>query len=96
MHEGQEVTAAVRPEKLVPVAAPAGPATTDGMNTCRGTVVEAIYVGDATRYRIALGAGGAVTVKVPNRLGLPQHGEGEAVALAWSPDETLLFPRENA
>ena len=50
-------------------------------------------MGDATRYRVALGADGAVTVKVPNRLGLRQHAEGQAVALAWSPAETRLFPR---
>jgi len=96
LRAGQAVTAAVRPEKLVPVEARASAAPADAMNTCRGTVAEAIYVGDATRYRIALGADGAVIVKVPNRLGLRQHAEGDAVALAWSPDETLLFPREEA
>jgi len=92
---GQPVTAAIRPEKLVPVEATAGAAPSPA-NTCKGTVEEAIYVGDATRYRVALGADGAVTVKVPNRLGLRQHAEGEAVALAWSPDETRLFPRGSA
>jgi putative spermidine/putrescine transport system ATP-binding protein len=90
---GQAVTAAIRPEKLVPVddaaSAPAG-------NACKGTVEEAIYVGDATRYRVSLGADGALTVKVPNRLGLRQHPEGVAVGLAWSPDETRLFPRDGA
>jgi len=49
-------------------------------------------VGDATRYRVVLGDG-AMTVKVPNRLGLRQLPEGETVTLAWSPDETRLFPR---
>jgi ABC-type Fe3+/spermidine/putrescine transport system ATPase subunit len=92
LRTGQPVTAAVRPEKLVPLEDPA--ASMPGViNTCKGTVEEAIYVGDATRYRVTLGADGAVTVKVPNRLGLRQHAEGEAVALAWSPDETRIFPR---
>jgi ABC-type Fe3+/spermidine/putrescine transport system ATPase subunit len=88
---GEPVTAAIRPEKLAPVEplSAAGPA----VNTCKGLVEEVIYVGDATRYRVALGADGALTVKVPNRLGLRQHAEGEAVALAWSPDETRLFLR---
>ena len=72
---------------------PADALQTGAVNTCKGTVEEAIYVGDATRYRVALGADGAVTVKVPNRLGLRRPAEGEAVALAWSPDETRLFPR---
>ena len=96
LQAGQSVTAAVRPEKLVPVD-DAGAASHAGMsNTCKGTVEEAIYVGDATRYRVALGTDGALTVKVPNRLGLRQYAEGESVALAWSPDETRIFPRGDA
>ena len=87
------MTAAVRPEKLVPVDDAAGASRVGAVNTCKGTVEEAIYVGDATRYRVTLGADGAMTVKVPNRLGLRQHGEGESVTLAWSPDETRIFPR---
>ena len=90
---GQPVTAAVRPEKVVPLDDPGGVTETGALNACKGTVEEVIYVGDATRYRVALGADGAVTVKVPNRLGLRQHAEGQAVALAWSPAETRLFPR---
>jgi spermidine/putrescine ABC transporter ATP-binding subunit len=93
LRDGQPVTAAIRPEKLVPQEGPAGAAQPGAVNTCKGTVEEAIYVGDATRYRVALGADGALTVKVPNRLGLRPYAEGEAVALAWSPDETRLFPR---
>ena len=96
LQTGQPVTAAVRPEKLVPVEGSVGVTQTDAVNTCTGTVEEAIYVGDATRYRLALGADGAVTVKVPNRLGLRQPAEGDAVMLAWSPDETRLFPRVEA
>ena len=45
-------------------AAALGPAA----NACKGVVEEAIYVGDVTRYRVGLGADGAVTIKVPNRL----------------------------
>ncbi len=96
LQAGQPVTAAVRPEKLVPMEEPAGVTQTGAVNTCKGIVEEAIYVGDATRYRVALGADGAMTVKVPNRLGLRQHAEGDTVALAWSPDETRLFPRGEA
>ncbi|HVQ76999.1 MAG TPA: ABC transporter ATP-binding protein [Candidatus Binatia bacterium] len=95
LHAGQAVTAAIRPEKLVPLDA-GGAAPGGSVNTCKGTVDEAIYVGDATRYRVALGGDGALTVKVPNRLGLRQHAEGEAVALAWSPEETRIFPRSDA
>ena len=96
LQAGQPVTAAVRPEKLVPIDDAAGAAHSGAVNTCKGTVEEAIYVGDTTRYRVALGADGAMTVKVPNRVGLRQHAEGESVALAWSPDETRIFPRGDA
>jgi putative spermidine/putrescine transport system ATP-binding protein len=92
LRPGQPVTAAVRPEKLVPVES-AGASSTGAVNTCKGIVEEAIYVGDTTRYRVALGADGAMTVKVPNRLGLRQHADGESVTLAWSPEETRIFPR---
>ena len=84
------MTAAVRPEKLVIVE---GAAAVGAANSCKGTIEEAIYVGDTTRYRVGLGADGVLTVKVPNRLGLRQHAEGESVALAWSPDETRVFVR---
>ena len=96
LRAGQAVTAAVRPEKLVPMESPAELGEAGTVNTCKGTVGEAIYVGDATRYRVALGADGTLTVKVPNRLGLRQLPEGETVTLAWSPDETRLFPRDDA
>jgi putative spermidine/putrescine transport system ATP-binding protein len=96
LETGQAVTAAVRPEKLVPVDEAAGVSDSDAINSCKGTVEEAIYVGDTTRYRVALGADGVMTVKVPNRLGLRQHAEGESLALAWSPDETRIFPRGEA
>ncbi|HXU90454.1 MAG TPA: ABC transporter ATP-binding protein [Methylomirabilota bacterium] len=96
LQPGQPVTAAVRPEKLVPVDDATGASERGALNSCKGTVEEAIYVGDTTRYRVALGADGVMTVKVPNRLGLRQHAEGQSVALAWSPDETRIFPRGDA
>jgi spermidine/putrescine ABC transporter ATP-binding subunit len=93
---GQAVTAAIRPEKLVPLTDEAGPQPADALNSCVGRVEEAIYVGDATRYRVGLGPDGALTVKVPNRLGLARAREGDRVALAWSPEETRLFARDAA
>ena len=71
---GQPVTAAVRPEKVVPLDDPGGVTETGALNACKGTVEEVIYVGDATRYRVALGADGAVTVKVPVQSGCVTAG----------------------
>jgi ABC-type Fe3+/spermidine/putrescine transport system ATPase subunit len=94
LEAGQSITAGVRPEKLVQAedAAALGP----GANTCKGLVEEAIYVGDATRYRVGLGSDGAVTIKVPNRVSARPLATGAAVALAWSPDDTRLFPCADA
>jgi len=67
-----------------------------GANACKGLVEEAIYVGDFTRYRVGLGPDGAVIIKVANRVGLRPPVTGAAVALAWSPEDTRLFPRASA
>jgi len=53
-------------------------------------------VGDFTRYRVGLGADGAVIIKVPNRVGMRPPVTGATVALAWSPEDTRLFPRPSA
>src|SRR5262249_60842477 len=86
---GQAVTAAVRPEKLAPTEAP--PA--EG-NVAKGVVEELIYVGDATRYRVLLGADGAVTVRIPNRLAARAYTVGEPVTLGWDAAETRPFPKD--
>ena len=93
---GQPVTAAVRPEKLVPADEPGAAALGASANTCKGVVEEAIYVGDVTRYRVGLGADGAVVIKMPNRVGSRPPSTGGALALAWSPEDTRLFPRASA
>ena len=67
-----------------------------GTNTCKGVVEEAIYVGDVTRYRVGLGADGAITIKVPNRHAARPLAAGAAIALSWSPDDTRLFSRAAA
>ena len=91
---GQAVTAAVRPEKLV--LAEDAAALGAGANACKGLVEEAIYVGDVTRYRVGLGADGALTIKMPNRFAARPLASGAAVTLAWSPDDTRVFPRAAA
>jgi putative spermidine/putrescine transport system ATP-binding protein len=84
---GQAVTAAVRPEKLTAVdAAP------PELNVGKGTVEEVIYAGDATRYRVGLGADGTLTVKVPNGPDVRPYAPGTPLTLAWDPGETRLFP----
>ena len=90
---GQLVTAAVRPEKLVPADDAGVAALGAGANTCKGLVEEAIYVGDATRYRVGLGTDGGLVIKMSNRVGARPPSTGAALTLAWSPEDTRLFPR---
>jgi putative spermidine/putrescine transport system ATP-binding protein len=96
LQAGQPVTAAVRPEKLVQAEDAGAAALGPGANSCKGLVEEAIYVGDATRYRVGLGADGALSVKVTNRVGARPAATGAAIALAWSPEDTRIFPRASA
>ncbi len=93
LQAGQPVTAAIRPEKVVQAEDPGEAALGRNANTCKGLVEEAIYLGDATRYRVGLGPDGALTIKVTNRLAARLLSAGATVALAWSPDETRLFAR---
>jgi spermidine/putrescine ABC transporter ATP-binding subunit len=88
VREGQPVTAAVRPEKLLATEEPS-----KGLNACKGTVEDVIYAGDATRYRVGVGADSALMVKVQNRLASRQYGPGDPVVLSWDPAETRLFTR---
>jgi ABC-type Fe3+/spermidine/putrescine transport system ATPase subunit len=92
LREGQAVTVAVRPEKVSLADEPAGREPSGLANTCKGSVEESIYVGDATRHRVAVGTDGVVTVKVQNRLAGRGYRTGEAVLLSWDPAETRLFP----
>jgi len=89
LRAGQAVLAAVRPEKF---AFDGGPA--DGLNHCAGRVESAVYAGDATRYEVAIGGGQTISVKEQNRMRPAARAAGEAVALSWTPSETVLFPDE--
>jgi len=89
LSEGQRVTSAIRPEKLATDEAPS-----PELNRCKGTVAEVVYAGDATRYRVALGAVGIVTVKVQNRMASRPYACGDPVELAWDPGHTRVFPAE--
>jgi len=83
---GQRVTAAIRPEKLLTDEAAAA-----DLNRGRGVVCEVVYVGDATRYRVAVATAGTLTIKIQNRLAFRPYAVGDPVELAWDPSQTRLF-----
>ncbi len=86
---GQRVTAAIRPEKMATDEPPSA-----DLNRGKGVVAEVVYAGDATRYRVSLGAAGTLMVKVQNRLASRQYSVGDPVELVWDPGQTRLFPDE--
>jgi spermidine/putrescine ABC transporter ATP-binding subunit len=90
LQAGQRVVAAVRPEKIV-----AQDAHATNLNRCKGVVEQVVYAGDATRYSVAVGAAGTLTVKVQNRLASRPLAAGDVVELAWDAGDTRVFPREN-
>jgi spermidine/putrescine ABC transporter ATP-binding subunit len=89
LHAGQRVVAAVRPEKIVTRQEARAP----DLNRCKGVVEQVVYAGDATRYSVAVGAAGTVTVKLQNRLAARSLAPGDLVELAWDAGDTRVFPQ---
>ena len=79
-----EVAVGVRPEKLR-----IGPPL-EGENTLAGTVKETAYVGVATQYVVATGAGDVV-VYAQNRDQARPLRPGSVALLSWSPSSTFVI-----
>jgi ABC-type Fe3+/spermidine/putrescine transport system ATPase subunit len=56
-----------------------------------GTVDEAVYMGEVTRYAVRVADEETLLVKVQTRHGAPAYGPGAAVKLEWRPEDALLF-----
>ena len=84
---GTAVLASVRPERL---AVAAGTSPDPRLNRWSGRVEEIIYVGDATKYKIAVG-GTLLTAKVQNRDSGRPARVGEVVDVVWDPLHTRLL-----
>jgi spermidine/putrescine transport system ATP-binding protein len=87
---GDEVTVAIRPERLRLVAR--GQESAD-VNAASGTVREVIYVGNDTHYIVDLARGVEVTVREQNSssLGSTVYRQGDAVSVQWSPEGALVL-----
>jgi len=85
--DGASVCIAVRPENIV-FAEPRHP------NRVRGTVTEAAYAGDVSRYAVDVG-GLVLRVARPNRAGeaAPQPMRGDAVELCWPEAAGVVLTR---
>ncbi len=78
-------TYSLRPEKIL-VGDDAGNVD----NTYQGTVLEFLYLGEFTKYRIKLSPSIELTVKATNRKGRKLLSKGEKIAVGWEKEEMLL------
>lgn len=79
---GQDVTVAVRPERLQLLGSDGH--VPDGLNRVRGTVVRRMYFGDVFYYDVDTPAG-ILEVKEENRPGVDLYESGAPVVVAWDP-----------
>ncbi len=76
----------VRPEKITMIDADAVAPADVGEVRCTGTVADAVYLGERTRYSVTVDGGGSITVVDQNRLTSSVHAgdrRGVTVRLAW-------------
>jgi len=79
----------LRPEKL---SLDTGPGAAQPERGIAGRVVELVYVGDFTRYRVEAGGGLCLTVKMQNNRSVPRAREGEAVCIVYDPADARVMP----
>jgi ABC-type Fe3+/spermidine/putrescine transport system ATPase subunit len=84
---GQEVTIAVRPERLELYGL--DETIPEGLNRVEGSVSRRIYYGDVFYYDVET-PGGVFEVKEENRPGVELHAAGDRVVVAWDPAATTV------
>ncbi len=82
---GQEVTLAVRPEKIEIIDAAGAP---EGWNRIAATITASVYAGAAVTYEAEAAGGLRLKIFAQNRDARPR-ARGEAVVLAWRPEHTV-------
>lgn len=78
-------TYSLRPEKVL-----VGEAAANVENSYEGIVQEFLYLGEFTKYRIALSPSIELTVKATNRKGRKLLAKGEKTDVGWEREEMLL------
>jgi len=92
LREGQQVTVAVRPEKIT-ARRDTGEVPADQPNTLRGVVRDFAYLGDASALRVDVGGGRLVAVTQPNvvRQRRREIDWDDPAVLTWSPEAALIL-----
>ncbi len=90
---GQQVTLAVRPERIRVAGMDEAEADTHASGL-RGTLVETLYLGAALQHAVALADGTRVTARVPyDGAATAAPRPGETVVLGWLPDNATMLTR---
>jgi len=84
-------TYSLRPEKVL-----VGEAAEQVENSYEGTVQEFLYLGEFTKYRIALSPSIELSVKATNRKGRKLLAKGGKTAVGWEREEMLLVESDVA
>jgi ABC-type Fe3+/spermidine/putrescine transport system ATPase subunit len=90
--DGAACVVTIRPERI---AVAAGSAADMGEGAIAARLIEAVFEGEHTRLRFAVGLGPAAEIVVfrPGALAVPREG---AMSLAWQPHHALAFRPEAA
>ena len=81
------VTVVVRPEKIR--LAEDGERVRE--NACEGRIVETLYLGESTKYRVRVDRLGELTVRSQNSGAGDRYANGDVVRVTWSADDTIVF-----
>jgi spermidine/putrescine ABC transporter ATP-binding subunit len=64
----------------------------DRANALPGVVSETAYLGTSAEYEVRLADGARLRVVEQIASGIPSFRDGEAVMVAWTPDDTIVLP----
>ncbi len=82
--EGHLVSVVLRPERIVIAG------LEPRLNEVLGEIEDAIYVGEAVKYRVRIAAGTVLTVKQPRAKAASTLGPGQTVRLGWDATDVML------
>ncbi len=85
--KGERVSISLRPEKIVFLND-----AEERQNIYSGTLKDIVYVGETTKFYIALEGGGEeIFLKLQNRKGVPKLSRGDTVRIGWDIDDMTIF-----
>jgi len=87
LNEGDKVTVAIRPEKLVFIEEGEAPS---GWNSLDGIVEEFIYLGDLRHYEVSVSKNDLFLIQIPSRPGIERWQRGSHIKLGWKWEDAKL------